>query len=274
MREGKPVILALCAHPDDAEFCCGGTLALLSARDWEVHIATLTAGDCGSTEEPPNVIAARRKVEAAAAAACFGGTYHWLGGQDLQVYDDNPTRSAATCLIREVDPDCVITHYPVDYMIDHEVTSSVVRTALFLSPIVNYAVGSARAVPPTKEMAPLYYFGPFGGTDYFGNQVHPRSYIDISSVMDKKVEALSCHESQREWLRRQHGIDNYIEEMKSWDAEAGHRAGVEYAEGIFIHKGHAYPQTPILQEALAEYVITDGLRTQRQGSDLGFGHPL
>ena len=257
MSLDRNIVLALCAHPDDAELRCGGTLALLSRSGWEVHIATLTAGDCGSVDEPPDVIAARRKSEASAAAAVFGGVYHCLGGKDLQVYDDNPTRSAAVALIREIDPSFIITHYPVDYMIDHEVTSAVTRTAMFLAPIVNYAVGRAATTPPTKGMAPLYYFGPLGGTDYFGNTVSPHFCVDISSVMDKKVEALSCHESQREWLRRQHGIDHYVEEMKSWDADAGRLAGVDYAEGFFIHKGHAYPQTPILQDALAEYVIKD-----------------
>jgi len=45
-------VLALFAHPDDAEFLCAGTLALLAARGATIHMATLTAGDCGSTTLP------------------------------------------------------------------------------------------------------------------------------------------------------------------------------------------------------------------------------
>ena len=41
-------VLALFAHPDDAEFLCGGTLAHLAARGARIGIATMTAGDCGS----------------------------------------------------------------------------------------------------------------------------------------------------------------------------------------------------------------------------------
>ncbi|MFA4016852.1 MAG: hypothetical protein RUDDFDWM_001963, partial [Candidatus Fervidibacterota bacterium] len=37
-------VLAFMAHPDDAEFLCAGTLALLHQIGYEVHIATMTAG--------------------------------------------------------------------------------------------------------------------------------------------------------------------------------------------------------------------------------------
>ena len=43
-------VLALHAHPDDAELGCGGTLALLREKGWQIEIATMTAGYCGSAE--------------------------------------------------------------------------------------------------------------------------------------------------------------------------------------------------------------------------------
>jgi N-acetylglucosamine malate deacetylase 1 len=46
MTENKTV-LCIGAHPDDAEFLCAGTLALLHERGWQIHIATVTPGDCG-----------------------------------------------------------------------------------------------------------------------------------------------------------------------------------------------------------------------------------
>ncbi len=49
MKNDKTV-LSLLAHPDDAEFMCAGTLALLHDRGWDIHIATMTPGDCGSAE--------------------------------------------------------------------------------------------------------------------------------------------------------------------------------------------------------------------------------
>ncbi len=49
----RKVVLALMAHPDDAEFMCAGTLALLKRRGWEILIGTMTPGDCGSDLLPP-----------------------------------------------------------------------------------------------------------------------------------------------------------------------------------------------------------------------------
>ena len=46
-------VLSLLAHPDDAEFTCAGTLALLGQRGWQIHIATMTPGDCGSASLGP-----------------------------------------------------------------------------------------------------------------------------------------------------------------------------------------------------------------------------
>src|SRR5690349_9372067 len=43
------IALTFLAHPDDAEILCGGTLVRLAAAGWNIHIATATAGDCGTT---------------------------------------------------------------------------------------------------------------------------------------------------------------------------------------------------------------------------------
>jgi len=63
------VVLSVLAHPDDAEFLCAGTLIRLAREHgWQVHIASMTAGDCGSAELPPERIAAVRREEGARAA--------------------------------------------------------------------------------------------------------------------------------------------------------------------------------------------------------------
>ncbi len=255
MSDERKSVLALVAHPDDSEILCGGTLILLAKAGWDVHIATFSVGNCGSMDLSPNAISITRRNEAHAAAKRIGATYHCLNGLDLQIYDDDSTRSAACALLREIDPDCVITHYPVDYMPDHTTASAIARCAVFIATMPNYVVGPAAALKPTSQVVPLYYLKPLGGTDYFGNPVHPDFCVDITSVADDKAEALSCHASQREWLREQHGIDQYIEETKHWDSEAGSAVGVKYAEQFFIHKGHAYPQTPLIQEGLGKLVV-------------------
>lgn len=250
--------LTLMAHPDDAEFRFGGTLTLLAQRGWEVHIATTTAGDCGSMEERSNQIAARRHAEATAAAAKIGGQYHCLGALDLQVFDDNAMRGLATALLREVRPDCVLTHFPVDYMPDHDAASALARVAIFNAPMPNYTVGPSAYLPPLPGLVPLYYSGePMGGRDYFGDPVRPAPhfYVNISSVTKEKAEMLGTHASQRDWLRKQHGIDQYIEMMRGYDAEIGGRVGVAAAECFLVHRADPYPKLPLIQEALADLVI-------------------
>ena len=62
-------ILAILAHPDDAEFLCAGVLARLQREQgWTIHIASMTPGDCGSTDYPPVEIAWIRRKEGMAAA--------------------------------------------------------------------------------------------------------------------------------------------------------------------------------------------------------------
>lgn len=247
-------VLALCAHPDDAEIRCSGTLFLLKAAGWDVHICTVSTGDCGSAELTPNEIAIIRRQEAKAAAAYLGAEYHCLGGQDLRIFDDDYFRSKTVELIRIVRPDVVITHFPVDYMPDHTITSELARMATFTASIRNYVTGPAAAVPPVSSIPALYYFGPLGGVDWLGNPIEPQFLVDVTTEIDKKAEMLACHASQRDWLRIQHGMDQYIEEMKRADAEAGAPVGMTYAEGFCMHKGHGYPQAPIIENALAGLV--------------------
>jgi len=117
------VVLALFAHPDDAEFLCGGTLVQLAKLGAHLHIATLTAGDCGSAILPPEKITAILRKEAERAAARLGAEYSCLEEKDLLISYDAATLQKVLELVRQVDPDLVIAHSPSDYMVDHETAS-------------------------------------------------------------------------------------------------------------------------------------------------------
>src|SRR5690348_6300178 len=71
--EGRRV-LAMMPHPDDMEILCAGTLIRLRELGWEVHVATMTAGDKGSATLPPEEIARIRRVEAQRGAEVVGAT--------------------------------------------------------------------------------------------------------------------------------------------------------------------------------------------------------
>src|SRR5262249_5468994 len=97
--------IAILAHPDDAEFLCAGTLLRLrQEHGWAIHIATMTAGDCGSAEHGPEEIARIRRGEGKAAATAIGGTYHCLEERDLRVIYAEPAIEKVALLLNEVRP--------------------------------------------------------------------------------------------------------------------------------------------------------------------------
>ena len=109
-------VLAVLDHPDDAEFLCAGTLVRLRREHgWAVHVATMTAGDCGSAEHPPDEIARIRWAEGRAAAEAVGATYHCLEELDLRVVFGERPMEKVCRLLNAVRPKVVITHSPEDY---------------------------------------------------------------------------------------------------------------------------------------------------------------
>ena len=126
-------VLAFGCHPDDIEFSAAGTLALLAQRGYEIHLATMAGGEVGSPDLRPQDIRARRLQEAAASAAVLGARYHYAGGHDLEIQYCQAQRRQAVRVLREVDPQIVLTHPPTDYLIDHEETHRLVRNAAFIA---------------------------------------------------------------------------------------------------------------------------------------------
>jgi hypothetical protein len=79
--------------------------------------------------------------------------------------------------------------------------------------------------------------------------------VDVSSTFEMKRKMLARHESQRAWLSKHHGMDNYLETMEQWTRECGRRADLEFGEGFRLYKGHPYPQSPLLEEMLGPEVV-------------------
>ena len=252
------VVLAVGAHPDDVEFLMAGTLSLLHKRGWDVCIATICTGDMGSMELRKEEISSKRFQEAKSSARILRAPYVCLGESDLHIVFDNPTRSKAIELVRKIDPAIVITHSPEDYMFDHQLTADLMWDACFSASIPNYATDQANPAKPTKRTPYLYYSDAVGGLDRFGRRVRPDFYVDIGSTMKIKEKMLTRHESQRRWLREQHGIDQYILQMKKWSKERGSEIGRKYAEAFRQHKGHPFPESNILVSILGRGYIEVG----------------
>lgn len=246
----RDVALSVLAHPDDAEFLCAGVLARLAREHgWEIHVATMTPGDCGSAELPPEEISRIRRAEGARAAAVIGARYHCLEERDLRIFYQEGPLEKVVRLLREVRPRVVLTHSPADYMLDHEVTSTLVRAAAFNAPIPNHFRDRGHAAP-LEHIPHLYYCDPIEGKDPLGRDVTPGFCVDVSAVIGVKEAMLACHASQREWLLKHHGMDQYLKAMRDWGAHRGAGCDVAFAEGFRQHKGHSYPQDNLLGSLL------------------------
>ncbi|HEY3129069.1 MAG TPA: PIG-L deacetylase family protein [Acidobacteriota bacterium] len=254
-------ILAIGAHPDDVEFMCAGTLFLMGRRGWEIHVASMSLGDCGSLEHSPDELCRIREGEARAACTVLGASYHYIGFSDFCIYNDDRSNRKVTALLRDIDPAAVITHPPRDYMSDHEATSLLVRNACFYGPVPNYHTGQFSASPKASAIPCLYYAQPLEGKDILGNPITPQFYVDVSDCIELKQKMLACHESQRNWLRAHHGIDEYVDSMTRWGAVLAERSSrashkeIQFAEAFRQHLGHAYPQENVLGDALMDGVI-------------------
>jgi N-acetylglucosamine malate deacetylase 1 len=252
-------VLAVMAHPDDIEFTCAGTLVLLQRAGWDVHLATMTAGDLGTATRSRAEISRIRKKEAARSARLLGASYTCLGFDDLTVVYDQATKRRASALLRMVRPDLVILPSPVDYMADHEETARIVREAAFASTVPNWRASLGGRRPPACDKLPaILYADPIDLVDHLGRRVAAQYLVDITSTIDLKEKMLSQHESQRAWLRHQHGHDEYLLWMRRVSADRARDLAtpeVEYAEGFRQHLGHGFPREDHLTASLGAELV-------------------
>tara|TARA_B110000014_G_scaffold257682_1_gene242623 strand:- start:1847 stop:2572 length:726 start_codon:yes stop_codon:yes gene_type:complete len=109
-------VLVIAAHPDDAEFQCGSTLAKWAAAGTVVHHLICTDGSKGTWDPDADQsrLVETRKLEQRAAAARLGATGQvvFLDQIDGELTSDLATRSAVAKVIRELKPQIVLGHDP------------------------------------------------------------------------------------------------------------------------------------------------------------------
>jgi LmbE family N-acetylglucosaminyl deacetylase len=218
-------VLAVYAHPDDADVSCGGTMARWSAEGASVCVVVCAKGDKGSSDPSvdPAALATRRAGEVDRAMAALGvGSHQLLGHADGDLVNGPELRGELVALVRSVRPDVVLCPDP---------------TAVFFGGgYVNHrdhrVVGWATLDAIAHEARSPHYFPSAGaphrvGEVWLSGSLEPDTWVDISSTLDAKTEALRAHESQvaeaGEWLR------TFVQERAE---EAGRQAGVRYAEGF------------------------------------------
>lgn len=179
-------LLAIFPHPDDAELTCGGTLLKSARQGYRVGILDLSSGEMASRGS-----VALRSDEAARAAAILRVSVR----QNLSLPDSGltnvpETRLAVARVIRELKPSIVITTAPSPFgrHPDHRVTAELVRDACFISGLKTIAP----EVPAHRPRKVLH------SITYREDNLKPTFVVDVSDVMEEKLAAIACYESQFE----------------------------------------------------------------------------
>jgi bacillithiol biosynthesis deacetylase BshB1 len=175
-------LLAIMAHPDDAELLCGGSLSKAASHGGRVGILDLTRGEAGSAGS-----ADIRAEEAKRSTEVLGLTLRRNAGlRDSGLVNDDASRSVVAGLIRELRPRVVVTHWREGRHPDHRVASELAYDACFLSGLKNYeAPGPAHR--PTKIVQSLLFRE---------DAPQPSFVVDITEHIETKMAALACFGSQ------------------------------------------------------------------------------
>jgi LmbE family N-acetylglucosaminyl deacetylase len=233
------IVLAAAAHPDDIEFMMAGTLLLLGQAGCALHLWNLADGCGGSNTMGREETAAVRWKEACASAQLAGGQAHPPLFHDLEIFYNSPSVAQVAAVIRRIQPDIVLTHFPHDYMEDHQNTARLVVTGTFMRGMKN-AVTDPPENPYEKPVA-LYHALPHGLADGILQPVEPHFYTEITPVLPLKRRMLACHASQKKWLDETQGMDEYLEEMERISMRVGQLSGkYRFAEGWRRHLHYGF----------------------------------
>lgn len=225
-------VLAFGAHPDDIELSCGGLLLLEKSRGKKTGIVDLTRGELGSRGS-----AEIRAEESAAAAKVLGVEVR----ENLEMADglfeiNQENKMKVIRMIRKYRPDVVICNSPEDRHPDHGRAAQLVSEAAFLSGLRMIQTELDGATQ--EKWRPAYVF------NYLQHYYHEPSFlVDISSVIDQKVAAIKCYQSQFYSTDYKSGEpQTYISSKQFFDdllattSQYGQKIGVQHAEPYLSRK--------------------------------------
>ena len=194
-RPGPTRLMVIGAHPDDADITCGGLAVKHVEAGSEVVFVSLTNGCMGHHRLSPEETARTRKAETQEAKRRFGlKDYIVLDNNDCALQVTYENRMQVAKLIREFQPDFVITHRTCDYHVDHRACGTLVMDA-------GYLLGVPHWVPeaPAQRLRPVIFYmhDPFT----VPREIRPDAMVDVGPYLDKWCDGLDAQQSQfYDWL--------------------------------------------------------------------------
>ena len=222
-------ILVVGAHSADFLWRAGGTIALVASQGGSATVVALSYGERGESGElwkEPNQTVENvkhiRHEQASAAASALGADFHCLDLGDYPLNITDKAMDELVAVIRELEPDVILTHTPVDpFNPDHPVACQAVQKARLLASGAGVASAFKRINPPD-----LYFFEPHQPElcDFT-----PNTFIDITPVMEVKREAM-------EGMQAQSYLQTYYAELASRRGNHARRISgmqdVQFAEAM------------------------------------------
>jgi len=218
-------VLAVVAHPDDAELLCAGTLARARPDGAVIAICVLCRGDKGQPSKKVANLTDLRRKEMAASAKLVGAELFTGDFPDGTLMDTPRARSKVIEIYRKFNPTLVLAHAAEDYHPDHRAASLIAEAASWFC-----ASRGHRTRSPAIQTPPALWWMDTVNMSGF----NPGFYVDISQHVGLKKKMLACHQSQ---LARGNDTDfSPLEEMMRLQYRArGMQAGVEAAEAFRAH---------------------------------------
>jgi LmbE family N-acetylglucosaminyl deacetylase len=215
-------VLAVVAHPDDAELLCAGTLARARADGARIGICVLCRGDKGQSQRRISNLAAFRAKEMIKSARMQRAELFLGGFADSELQDAPAQRRKLVEIFRLFKPTLVLAHASEDYHPDHRAAAALAEAASWFC-----ASRGHRTRSPALAAAPALWW-----MDTLNmSELEPGFFIDISEFLELKVRLLACHKSQ---LCRGADADfSPLEDLLRLQAKArGYQAGVAAAEAF------------------------------------------
>jgi 4-oxalomesaconate hydratase len=211
-------LLVISAHVGDFVWRAGGAIALCAEQGYAVTVSCLSYGERGESARlwreghDLQQIKEARHREAEAAAAVLGATLHTFDADDYPLNETPELVEKVARLYRTVMPSIVLTHTERDpWNRDHEVGYEIALKARIIAQAAGFDPGEEVLGSP-----PVFLFEPHQ-PEYSGFM--PNVLLDITSVWEKKLEAMHCMEGQ------QHLWDYYTDVARRRGVQAERNSG-------------------------------------------------